>query len=209
MGYEDKTVVLVTPETSPLYVTHVLADQALGGGVWAVDTETTGLDPLIDKLVCITIATPDHAFVFPTEILQLHSYRTIRKALDLGDVQKMCHYAPFDMGFLSKHMSINMKNVWCTKKQAKRAGYANTGLKNLCEKVLALSLDKAVATTFKADETLSEAQLHYTALDAWVLFDLRVRLGDHDGLITEQDAMPMFSYIDGTGPWPSRDGYGL
>ena len=116
-GKEDELQLIQKEEDLSEYI-----DKCIENGIISIDTETTGLDPIIDQLVGICIYTPT---MKPAYIPVNHvSYITNVKCKDQLPVEILTKYfqklvdantktiwfnAPFDIRFLGNHI-----NVWFT-----------------------------------------------------------------------------------------------
>ena len=116
-GKEDELQLIQQEEDLSAYI-----DKCIENGIISIDTETTGLDPIIDQLVGICIYTPT---MKPAYIPVNHvSYITNVKCKDQLPVEILTKYfqklvdantktiwfnAPFDIRFLGNHI-----NVWFT-----------------------------------------------------------------------------------------------
>jgi len=143
--------------------------------VLGIDTETTGLDSLKDRLRLIQIATPHHpilvidVFKFqPQELTQVWELLT-------GPAVKIIHNAKFDIEFLVQAGLPVIRNVFDTMLAAKllKAGLPNIGFKlaDLVREYLNEELPKELQ---KSDWsiTLTPAQYEYAAKDAKILLRL-------------------------------------
>ncbi|HWH31593.1 MAG TPA: hypothetical protein VNU01_02870, partial [Egibacteraceae bacterium] len=160
-----------------------LSEHAAGAGIVAVDTETTGWDPLRDRLLLVQVsAGPDRP------VLVLDAQRVDPLVLQplFADEQalKVFHHGAFDLRFLSM-AGLRVRRVADTMlaQQLLDGGEsteAGLGLAGLADFRLGMRLDKTVRDTFQdpgqADPT--EQQLAYAAADAaatWGVFDQQWR----------------------------------
>jgi DNA polymerase I-like protein with 3'-5' exonuclease and polymerase domains len=128
-----------------------------------IDTETTGLDPLVDELALIQVMAGDEIFFLqPGEDLSL--------LLADEKILKIFHNAKFDLQFLS----INCTNIFDTY-LAERLLTAGTtplrelSLQNLAKTYLEIELDKSLRTSFSPGQELTPEQIEYAARDVQVL----------------------------------------
>ena len=98
----------------------------------------------------------------------------------LGDpaVEKVFHFARFDLAILRHHLGVVCRPVYCTKIASKLARtYTDRhGLKDLCQDLLGIDLSKQLQSSDWGAAELSEAQLSYAANDVLHLHRLRERL---------------------------------
>ena len=143
--------------------------------VLAIDTETTGLDPLKDEIRLIQIAAPKR----PTLIIDAAKFKPqeLAPAWDIlkGPAVKIFHNAKFDIKFLVQAGLPEIRNVFDTMLAAQllKAGlsYDGFGLADLCREYLDENLPKELQ---KSDWcwNLSPEQLQYAARDAEMLLRL-------------------------------------
>jgi ribonuclease D len=98
----------------------------------------------------------------------------------LGDpaVEKLFHFARFDLAILRRYLGVAAGPVYCTKVASKLARtYTDRhGLKDLCQDLLGIDLSKQMQSSDWGAAELSEAQLSYAANDVLYLHRLRERL---------------------------------
>lgn len=94
------------------------------------------------------------------------------------------HFATFDVSIIYKNFGILLYNVECTwiasnivrNKPSHRTAKGYHSLGALAERYTKYQLDKSLQTTFKKGELISNEQLEYAALDAYVLADIYCEL---------------------------------
>ncbi|MEN9203748.1 MAG: hypothetical protein Q6K80_00245 [Thermostichus sp. DG_1_6_bins_120] len=145
----------------------------------AVDTETMGLIPQRDRLCLVQIANP------AGEVVLLRLSRGVRQTPRLAQlmtdpgIEKVFHYARFDLGMLLYHLGIRVWPVFCTKIASKLARtYTNKhGLKDLVSELCGVELNKAAQSSdWGAVQDLSAEQLEYAANDVRYLLPARDKL---------------------------------
>lgn len=148
------------------------------GPVVAVDTEAMGLRPDRDRLCLVQLSGGDgrcHLVRFPGG-----DYRAPRLVRLLGDpaIEKVFHFARFDVAILRRYLGVTCRPVYCTKIASKLARtYTDRhGLKDLCQELLGIDLSKQLQSSDWGAPELSEAQLNYAANDVLHLHRLRDRL---------------------------------
>jgi len=148
------------------------------GPVVAVDTETMGLRPERDRLCLIQLsagAGACHLVRFRRD-----EYRAPNLVRLLSDpaIEKVFHFARFDLAILRRYLSVVCDPIYCTKIASKLARtYTDRhGLKDLCQELLGIDLSKQMQNSDWGAPELSEAQLSYAANDVLHLHRLRERL---------------------------------
>jgi ribonuclease D len=188
------------------------ADWAPGPAI-AIDTETLGLNPHRDRLCVVQISRGDGN----ADVIQILKDappppNLVRVLSDPG-VQKIFHFARFDVAVLFHRLGIMATPVYCTKIASKLARtYTDRhGLKDLVRELLGVDLSKQQQSSDWAAETLSQAQLDYAASDVLHLHALKDRL---DMMLAREDRteiaqacfafLPTRAKLDLIG-WPETD----
>ena len=163
-----------------------LDDGIVFKGNVAIDTEAMGLDPARDRLCLIQIfdgKTDCHMVQF--ENLNTESPNLI-KLLNDENIQKIFHYARFDMAALKHALKIDVKNVYCTKIASKiaRTYTNNHGLKDLCKELLGVEISKKQQSSDWGNSNLSKEQIAYAANDVIYLHQIKNKL---DEMLVRED----------------------
>jgi len=183
------------------------------GPVIAVDTEAMGLNPHRDRLCLVQLSAGDgdcHLVRFSGD--DYHAPNLVRL---LGDpaVEKLFHFARFDLATLKHYLGVVCSPVYCTKIASKfaRTYTDRHGLKDLCHELLGIDLSKQMQSSDWGSVELSDAQLTYAANDVLHLHRLRQRL---DGMLRREgrydlatacfEFLPHRVEIDLAG-WPDQD----
>ena len=137
------------------------------GPVVAVDTEAMGLNPHRDRLCLVQLSAGDgecHLVQF-----RRSHYRAPNLCRLLSDpgVEKMFHFARYDLALIRQYLGVLCRPVYCTKIASKLARtYTDRhGLKDLCQELLGIELSKQLQSSDWGAAELSEAQLSYAAGD--------------------------------------------
>ena len=81
----------------------------------ALDSETMGLDPKRDKLCLVQISNGDEiCHLVKIDLSSVKPFNLI-KILKNNKIQKIFHYARFDVAVFKYNFKINIKNIYCTK----------------------------------------------------------------------------------------------
>jgi ribonuclease D len=148
------------------------------GPLVAVDTETLGLSLVRDALCVVQLSDGKG---------DAHVVRLTRPAYDcpnlkalLSDpkVEKIFHFARFDVAMCKAHLGIDVAPIFCTKIASKLARtYTDRhGLKDVVRELVGVDLNKQQQSSDWGAAVLSEAQLHYAASDVLYLHTARERL---------------------------------
>ena len=157
-----------------------LDDDIVFNGNVAIDTEAMGLDPARDRLCLIQIfdgETDCHMVQFENSNTQSPN---LIKLLNDKNIQKIFHYARFDMAALKHALKIDVKNVYCTKIASKiaRTYTNNHGLKDLCKELLGVEISKKQQSSDWGNSNLSKEQIAYAANDVIYLHQIKDRLDE-------------------------------
>ena len=176
-----------------------LDDGIVFKGNVAIDTEAMGLDPARDRLCLIQIfdgETDCHMVQF--ENSNTDSPNLI-KLLNDEKIEKIFHYARFDMAALKHALKIDVKNVYCTKIASKiaRTYTNNHGLKDLCKELLGVEISKKQQSSDWGNSNLSKEQIAYAANDVIYLHQIKDRL---DEMLIRENRMDVYkkclSFLD-------------
>lgn len=145
------------------------------GAALAVDTETMGLVVRRDRLCLVQLSTGQG----DTHLVQLRKgqYEAPNLVRVLGDptVEKIFHFARFDLATLHHWLGVVAAPVFCTKVASKlvRTYTDRHGLKDLCRELLDVDLSKQQQSSDWGSAMLSDDQAAYAASDVLYLHRLR------------------------------------
>ena len=148
------------------------------GASVAVDTETLGLNPQRDRLCLVQLSrgdgTADLVQIAPGQREAPNLVRLLRDSR----IEKLFHFARFDMGILQKTFGIMPGPIYCTKIGSKLARtYTDRhGLKDLVRELLGQEISKQQQSSDWGAPELTEAQLAYAASDVLHLHAVREKL---------------------------------
>jgi len=144
----------------------------------AVDTETMGLLVHRDRL-CLVQLCDDRGRVAVVRIAKGQTDAPNLKQLLEANIEKIFHFARFDLATLRHHLDIHVAPIFCTKIASKLARtYTNRhSLKELVQELELIELDKSAQSSDWGNAVnLSEEQLRYAANDVRYLISLRQKL---------------------------------
>ena len=145
----------------------------------AVDTEAMGLIHGRDRLCLVQIADQDDCVSCVRIGLGQAEAPNLKRLFEAPMVEKIFHFARFDVAALATGLGIAVAPVFCTK-VGSRLGRTYTprhGLKDLVMELVGVELDKSAQSSDwgRVDE-LTETQLAYAANDVRYLIPARDRL---------------------------------
>jgi ribonuclease D len=184
------------------------------GDTVAIDTETTGLSLVRDRL-CLAQLSGNGADCHLVQFRHPAAYDApnLRALIADSNVTKLFHYGRFDIAMLERHIGQIGGKVYCTKIASKlvRTYTDRHGLKDLCRELLGIDLSKEQQSSDWGADTLSPEQQNYAAQDVLYLHRLREKL---DTMLAREgrtelaqscfDFLPKRVALD-MGGWPEDD----
>jgi len=159
------------------YYENDLPDNLDLGDIVAIDTETMGLNPARDRL-CLIQLSSGNGTCHLVKIIDLRKKpKNLIKLLNNVKVQKIFHFARFDVAVLKHTYGINIKNIYCTKIASKLARtYTDKhGYKDLCRELLNETISKVEQSSDWGGK-LSKDQKEYAASDVLHLHKIKKKL---------------------------------
>lgn len=155
-----------------------LADGITFSGSLAVDTETQGLSMVRDKLCLVQLSAGDGDAHIVQVNRDTYDCPNLKAVLSDQSLEKIFHFARFDVAILKRDLDIDVTPIFCTKIAS---GLVRTytdrhGLKDICRELLSVDLSKQQQSSDWASDALSEAQLNYAASDVLYLHQLKTIL---------------------------------
>ena len=143
----------------------------------AIDTETTGLDIVNDRL-CLVQIGDGKGTVYLVQIRPDKKYPNLKKLLTNPKILKIFHFARFDLAKIKHDLGVTVAPVYCTKIASKlcRTCAPSHSLKSLCQDLLGVELCKEQQTSDWGAETLTAEQQKYAAGDVLYLHQLKEKL---------------------------------
>ncbi|MEG3641511.1 ribonuclease D [Magnetococcus sp. PR-3] len=142
----------------------------------AVDTETMGLDFNRDRLCVVQMCD----VAGEVSVVQIRNYQAPRLKLlmEAQEVEKIFHFARFDLATMKKWLGIHINPVFCTKIASKlvRTYTGSHGLKDVSRELVGVEMDKQQQSSDWGAETLTPEQLQYAASDVIYLVEIRAKL---------------------------------
>ena len=147
------------------------------GNIVAIDTETMGLNPARDKLCLIQLSSGNGICHLVKIIDSRKKPKKLLQLLNNSKVQKIFHFARFDVAVLKHTYKINIKNIYCTKIASKltRTYTDKHGYKDLCRELLNVTISKIEQSSDWGGK-LSKDQKEYAATDVLHLHKIKKKL---------------------------------
>jgi ribonuclease D len=195
-----------------LYENDLPAGLEFPNGV-AIDSETMGLNPIRDRLCLIQLSSGDgnaHLVQFKDPAYEAPN---LKKLLSDPTIDKIFHFARFDIAAIMAYLNVECHPVYCTKTASRlvRTFTDRHSLKELCRELLGIEMSKQQQSSDWGAATLSEDQKAYAASDVLYLHQLREKL---DLMLAREnrtelaqacfDFLPVRAALDLEG-WPDFD----
>ncbi len=160
-----------------------IPDQVLSGYLEAhaiaVDTETMGLLPMRDRLCLVQLCNPQGKVTAIRIAKGQTEAPNLKQLMEATAVEKIFHFARFDVAMLRHHLGIDVKPIFCTKLASKlaRTYTPRHGLKEVVQELEKVELDKsAQSSDWGNPVNLSDEQLRYAANDVRYLISVQKKL---------------------------------
>ncbi len=143
----------------------------------AFDCETMGLNPKRDKLCLVQLSNGDNVCHLVKVDQKRKKPKNLIKILKNNKIEKIFHFARFDVAVFKYNFKINIKNIYCTKIASKlvRTYTDKHGYKDLCSELLNKKISKTEQTSDWGG-ILSKSQQKYAATDVLYLHEIKTRL---------------------------------
>ena len=143
----------------------------------ALDSETMGLNPKRDKLCLVQLSNGDEICHLVKIDLIKKKPRNLINVLKNNKIQKIFHFARFDITVFKHNFKINIKNIYCTKIASKlvRTYTDKHGYKDLCNELLNKNISKSEQSSDWGGD-LTKEQQKYAATDVLYLHKIRDKL---------------------------------
>lgn len=147
------------------------------GPVVAVDTEAMGLNPARDYLTLVQLSAGDGT-AHLVQLTRDFDCPNLKALMTDPRVEKLFHFARFDIAMMRRWMGITVSPVWCTKIASRLARtYTDRhGLKDVAREVAGIDMSKAQQSSDWGAEKLTDAQIQYAASDVLYLHQIKAGL---------------------------------
>ncbi|MBF0614939.1 MAG: ribonuclease D [Magnetococcales bacterium] len=142
----------------------------------AIDTETMGLKTRRDRL-CLVQMCNENGVITLVQIRNMPAPR-LQTVLESERVEKIAHFARFDMAAIRHWLGMDLRPVFCTKIASRltRTFTDRHGLKDLAAELLGVEMNKEQQSSDWAAERLTDKQIAYASADVIHLVALKERL---------------------------------
>ena len=183
------------------------------GDAVAVDTETLGLSLTRDMLCVVQLSSGDG----DAHVVQMdrssYDCPNLKALLSDPKVEKILHFARFDVAMVEKYLGVTLAPVFCTKIASKlcRTYTDRHGLKDVAREIAGVDMSKAQQSSDWGAPELTDAQLQYCANDVLHLHAIKAGLEEmlkREGRLTLAQAcfdfLPVRAQLDLEG-WGDTD----
>ena len=183
------------------------------GKAVAVDTETMGLSLTRDMLCVVQLSAGDGDAHVVQMDRKTYDCPNLKALLSEPGVEKILHFARFDVAMVERYLGVTLAPVFCTKIASKlcRTYTDRHGLKDVTRELVGVDMNKQQQSSDWGADELSPAQLEYAASDVLHLHTLRNRLSEmleREGRMALAracfDFLPTRARLDLAG-WPETD----
>ena len=145
----------------------------------AIDTEAMGLK-WRDRLCLIQFSLGDHIGHLVQIAPRPREAPNVKALLENKSIQKIFHFARFDVEILYRTFGTLCQSVYCTKIASRlcRTYTDRHSLRELCRELLNVDLSKSEQTSDWGATFLSDAQKTYAACDVLFLHQLKEKLNE-------------------------------
>ena len=159
---------------------HDLPNNLDFGKSVAIDTETRGLNINRDRLCLVQLSDGNGDAHLVQIFAQKQKSPNLEALLKDDKVEKLFHFARFDLAVLTRNVCPVFGPIYCTKIASKlaRTYSERHGLKELCSELLSVELSKQQQSTDWGAKVLTEAQKKYAASDVLFLHKLKEKLNE-------------------------------
>jgi DNA polymerase I len=160
--------------------------------ILSVDTETTGLDYTIDRVILFQIGDEEKQFLIET---RGHDIQELKEILESKTITKIFHNAKFDVNFIRSSFNIVCENVYDTmlaEKVLTCGKELSVSLLNTLERNLGIQMDKTQQSSFVGHKgNFTNPQLIYAAKDVEYLIALKNKQDGYTSLYKLQNTIDL------------------
>lgn len=161
--------------TKPHYHKFDLPNNVELIGDLAIDTEAMGLNNHRDRLCVVQLSDTTgatHVVHYPEA---KYNSPNLMKFVNDPARQKIFHFARFDVAIMQHYLKAEFSNIFCTKIASRltRTYSDQHGLKDICNELLGVKLNKQQQSSDWGAAELTAAQVEYAAGDVLYLHELR------------------------------------
>ena len=143
-----------------------------------LDCEALGLVLGRDPLTLVQLGLESKKYFLVKLNRNNYNAPNLKKLLLINRIQFIMHYARQDLLWLSYHLNVKPKNIFCTKLASKIARTASSyhGYKDLVKELCGKDISKKEQQSDWGNPNLSSKQINYAAQDTEYLFEIKDKL---------------------------------
>jgi ribonuclease D len=155
-----------------------------------------GLKPYRDRLCLIQLSAGNGEVHLVQFAKGQYEAPNLKKLLSNPEIEKIFHFARFDLAIIKYYLGVSCTPVYCTKMASKlcRTFSDKHGLRELCKELLNIELNKEKQSSDWGTEELSQEQQAYAANDVLYLHQLREKL---DAMVAREGRQDILHDING------------
>lgn len=160
----------------------------------AIDTEAMGLHLGRDRLCLVQLSNGDGQVYLIKIHRKPQPAPRLKKILADESIEKIYHFARFDIAILYRTFGEMSRKNFCTKIASRlvRTYTERHGLREICRELLSVDLSKSEQSSDWGHDTLTESQKRYAANDVLYLHPLQRRLTE---LLKREDRYELFRHV--------------
>lgn len=145
--------------------------------ILALDTETNGLDPFINRVLLLQIGDRDTQYVYDVFRVK-DKINEVFDALNKPNLYKVIHNAQFDYKMIKGSFGVSLNNMICTmvaEKLLTKGKNVSAALKAVSKKYVNYDMDKVEQKSFinmRYGDKFTKLQLKYAGTDVVYLIDI-------------------------------------
>jgi len=141
---------------------------------FALDTESNSLYAYRERVCLIQVSIPGADYLI--DPLALPHLGSLGELLADPAIEKVLHGAEYDVLCLNRDFGFRLKNLFDTRMASRTLGWPRSGLGDLLERALGVTLSKRYQRANWGRRPLPQEMLAYARLDTHYLLELRDRL---------------------------------
>ncbi|MCX2742860.1 3'-5' exonuclease domain-containing protein 2 [Mangrovivirga sp. M17] len=174
-AYDGEVEIINTPEGYKKAVAEIQDFPLIGFDTESKPSFTKGIK---NPIALVQLATDDKVYLF--RLPKGDVPKELRKILEDENIEKIGIGIDDDLNDLRRIGVAKPKEFLDLNKLAKKAGFHNTGARNLSAMLLGFRISKSAQTSNWEREELTEKQISYAATDAWICLKIYEKLYQYD-----------------------------
>ncbi|NMM48639.1 3'-5' exonuclease [Marinigracilibium pacificum] len=174
-AYEGEVVLLEDPKGYKEAVKEIREYSIIGFDTESKPSFTKGIK---NQIALVQLATDEKVYLFRLPKGDMPA--ELKKILEDPNIEKIGIGIDDDINDLRRIGVAKPKCFLDLNKLAKKAGFHNTGARNLSAMVLGFRISKSAQTSNWERDELTDKQISYAATDAWICLKIYEKLYEYD-----------------------------